>query len=176
MHKSFTKHQFCFHLTAPRLLLDDCDAWTLNASLTRLSSYRKCSKRRTLGHSAQATSLPPTEGTMKCSRIARGLRFGSDTESVADLSLRNSDWTEIEGEISNPSEVMIFRDGYVPLFTVLGLESELRLLDYLNGLGVTIDIGALSDRGFRFTKTNSNQDTTSRRNRQTQIQARSRPD
>src|SRR5437879_13179204 len=46
-----------FRLTAPRLLLDDCDAWTLNASLRRLSSYRKCSKRRILGHSAQATSL-----------------------------------------------------------------------------------------------------------------------
>jgi hypothetical protein len=27
-------------------LLDDCDAWTLNASLTTSSSYRKCSKRR----------------------------------------------------------------------------------------------------------------------------------
>jgi hypothetical protein len=34
-------------LTAPCFLLDDCDAWTLNASLTTSSSYRKCSKRRT---------------------------------------------------------------------------------------------------------------------------------
>lgn len=36
-----------FRLTAPRLLLDDGDAWTPNALLTRLSSYTKCSKRRT---------------------------------------------------------------------------------------------------------------------------------
>src|ERR1700685_1262962 len=36
-----------FRLTARRLLLDDCDAWTSNALLTRLSSYTKCSKRRT---------------------------------------------------------------------------------------------------------------------------------
>jgi hypothetical protein len=36
-----------FRLTAPRLFLDDCDAWTSNALLTRLNSYTKCSKRRT---------------------------------------------------------------------------------------------------------------------------------
>jgi len=36
-----------FRLTAPRLFLDDCDAWTSNALLTRLSSYTKCLKRRT---------------------------------------------------------------------------------------------------------------------------------
>ena len=70
------------HGVSPRLLLDDCDAWTLNASLTRLSSYRKCSKRRILGHSAQATSLLPIEGTTKCSQIARGLGFGSNMEFV----------------------------------------------------------------------------------------------
>jgi len=68
------------------LVIDDCDAWTLNASLTRLSSYRKCSKRRILGHSAQATSRLPIEGTTKCSRTALGLGFGSDTESVAEPS------------------------------------------------------------------------------------------
>ena len=37
-------------LTALRLLLDDYDAWTLNASLPILSSYRRCSKRRISGH------------------------------------------------------------------------------------------------------------------------------
>ena len=77
-------HASCrFELTVPRLLLDDCEAWTLNASLTRLSSYRKCSKRRILGHSAQATSLLPIEGTMKCSRRARGSVFGNSSGFAA---------------------------------------------------------------------------------------------
>ena len=49
----------------PCLLLDDYDAWTLNASLTTLSSYRKCSKRWILGHSAQATSLQRIEGMIR---------------------------------------------------------------------------------------------------------------
>src|SRR5580658_10457578 len=79
-----------FRLTAPRLLLDDCDAWTLNASLTRLSSYRKCSKRRILGPSAQATSLLPIEGTMKCSRTARGSEFGNGMASAAEASPQQS--------------------------------------------------------------------------------------
>jgi hypothetical protein len=78
-------------LTAPRLLLDDCDPWTLNASLTRLSNYRKYSKRRILGHLPQATSLLPIEDTTKGSHIARGLSFGGGTASAADLSLPNSD-------------------------------------------------------------------------------------
>jgi hypothetical protein len=59
------------------LMSDIGTEWTLNASLTRLGSYRKCSKRRILGHSAQATSLLPIEGTTKCSRIAHGFVFGS---------------------------------------------------------------------------------------------------
>jgi len=74
-----------FRLTAPRLLLDDCDAWTWNASLTTLSSYRKCSKRRTSGHSAPATSPLPIEGTTICSRTAPGFGSGSGMVSVADL-------------------------------------------------------------------------------------------
>jgi hypothetical protein len=49
--------------------------------------YRKCSKRRILGHSAQATSLLPIAGTMKCSHIARGFSSGGSMGSVADLSL-----------------------------------------------------------------------------------------
>src|SRR5437588_9665320 len=85
-----------FRLTAPRLLLDDCDAWTLNASLTRLSSYRKCSKRRILGHSAQATSLLPIEGTTRCSRIAHGFEFGSGMASAADQSPPRSKLGEID--------------------------------------------------------------------------------
>src|SRR5579864_765109 len=67
------------------------DAWTLSASLTRSSSFRKCSKRRILGHSAQATSLPRIEGMTKCSRTALGFEFGSGTEFVADLTLPYSD-------------------------------------------------------------------------------------
>jgi hypothetical protein len=74
-----------FRLTSPRLLLDDCNAWTLNASLTRLSSYRKCSKRRILGHSAQATSLPPIEGTTKCSLTARGFGCGSSSGFAVEV-------------------------------------------------------------------------------------------
>jgi hypothetical protein len=45
--------------------------------LTRLSSYRKCSKRRTLDHSARAISRLRIEDTMKCSHIARGFGCGS---------------------------------------------------------------------------------------------------
>jgi len=77
--------RYRFGLTAPRLLLDDCDAWTLNASLTRLSSYRKCSKRRTLGRSAQATSLLPIEDTTICSRKAHGFGSGSGTGFAAEV-------------------------------------------------------------------------------------------
>ncbi len=77
-----------FRLTAPCLLLDDCDAWTLNASLTRLSTYRRCSKRRILGHSAQATSLLPIAGTTKSSHIALGFSFGRGMVSVAEPSLQ----------------------------------------------------------------------------------------
>ena len=63
-------------------------AWTLSASLTTSSSYRKCSKRRTLDHSAQATSLLQIEGTTRCSRIALGFGCGSISASAADLNLR----------------------------------------------------------------------------------------
>jgi hypothetical protein len=41
-------------LTIATLMLDIETEWTLNASLTTSSSYRKCSKRRTLDHSAQS--------------------------------------------------------------------------------------------------------------------------
>jgi hypothetical protein len=80
----------CSRLTAPRPLLDDCDLWTLNASSTRLSNSRKCTRRLISGHSAQATFLRPIEGTTKCSPIVRGLSFGSGTASAAELKLRNS--------------------------------------------------------------------------------------
>jgi len=42
-------------LTIALPMLDIGTKWTLNASLTRLSSYGKCSKRRILGHSTHAT-------------------------------------------------------------------------------------------------------------------------
>ena len=63
-------------LTVAVLMLDIETEWMLNASLTTSSSYRKCSKRRTLDHSAQATSLLQIEGTTRCSHIARGFSFG----------------------------------------------------------------------------------------------------
>jgi hypothetical protein len=72
-------------------LLDIETEWTLNASLTRLSSYRKCSKRRILGHSAQATSLLPIKGTTKCSRIARGFGCGNGMGFAAETSPQCSD-------------------------------------------------------------------------------------
>jgi hypothetical protein len=59
------RHQCSFRLTHSGFVLDDGKGWTLNASLTTLSSYRKCSKRRTLDHSAQATSRPQIEGTTR---------------------------------------------------------------------------------------------------------------
>jgi hypothetical protein len=52
-----------FHLTVTVLVVDIGTEWTLNASLTILSSYRKCSKRRMLSRSEQATSLLPIGGT-----------------------------------------------------------------------------------------------------------------
>jgi hypothetical protein len=69
-----------------------CDGWTLNALLTTSSSYRKCSKRRTLDHSAQAISLLQIEGTTKYSHIARGFSFGSVMACVAEPNLRYSGW------------------------------------------------------------------------------------
>ena len=79
-----------------RLSVRYCGAWTLNGSLTRLSSYRKCSKRRILGHSAQAIWRPRIGGTTKCSRTARGFIFGSGLASVVELSLQYFDYREQE--------------------------------------------------------------------------------
>jgi len=76
-----------FRLTNATLMSDIGTEWTLNASSTIFSSYRKCSKRRILGRSAQATSLLRIDGMTKCSRIAHGSAFGSDMVSVADLKL-----------------------------------------------------------------------------------------
>ena len=52
-------------LTVAVLMLDIETEWTLNALLTTSSSYRKCSKRQTLDHSAQAISLLQIEGTTR---------------------------------------------------------------------------------------------------------------
>ena len=73
------------HLTIATLMLDIGTEWTLNASLTRLSSYRKCSKRRILGHSAQATPRLRIDGMTKCSRIALGFGFGNILGFVAEV-------------------------------------------------------------------------------------------
>ena len=75
-------------LTNATLMSDIEMEWTLNASLTTSSSYRKCSKRRILGHSAQAISLLPIEGTTKCSRTALGFGSGSVMGFAADLRIR----------------------------------------------------------------------------------------
>jgi len=77
-------------LTVAVLMLDIETEWTLNASLTTSSSYRKCSKRRTLDHSAPATSRLQIEGTMRRSRPARGFDCGSGMASVA-APLRETD-------------------------------------------------------------------------------------
>ena len=82
----------------PAVLLDIETEWTWNALLTTLSSYRKCSKRPILGHSAQATSLLPTEGTTRCSRIAHGLGCGSGMACVAELSPRQSGWANLRAD------------------------------------------------------------------------------
>jgi hypothetical protein len=86
MHESLKKDQSRFRLTHSHFILDDCEAWTLNASLTRSSSYWKCSKRRILGHSAQATSLRRIEGTTRCSLIALGSAFGSTSAFAAEVN------------------------------------------------------------------------------------------
>jgi hypothetical protein len=72
-------------LTNATLMLDIQTEWTLSASLTRFSSFRKCSKRRILGHSAQATSLLPIEGTTKCSLIVLGFGCGNDMDFAAEV-------------------------------------------------------------------------------------------
>jgi len=71
----------------------------LNASLTTSSSYRRCSKRRILDHSAQATSRLQIEGTMKHSLTALGSGCGSTTESAADLRLRQSNYPNKSGSL-----------------------------------------------------------------------------
>ena|SRR5579872_4609739 len=73
-----------FRLILAVLMLDIVMEWTLNALSTISSSYRKCSKPRTLGHSAQAISLLRIEGTTKCWRIARGFSFGNGMGSAAE--------------------------------------------------------------------------------------------
>ena len=50
-----------------------------------IQQLRKCSRHRISGHSAQATSLLPIEGTTKCSRIAHGFSFGSVTACAAEV-------------------------------------------------------------------------------------------
>ena len=58
--------------------------WTLNALLTTSSSYRKCSKRRTLDRSAHAILRLRIETTIRGSPIARGFGFGNGMAYVAE--------------------------------------------------------------------------------------------
>ena len=92
-------------LTNAPPMLDIEMEWTLNASLMRLSSYRKCSKRRILGHSAQATSLLPIEGMTKCSRIALGSGFGNVMASAAEPNPRYCDLGKLK---ANGHQLMTF--------------------------------------------------------------------
>ena len=78
--------QMPLRLTIATLMLDIETEWTLNAPSTTSSSYKKCSTRRILDHSAQATSPLPIDGTTKCSRIARGSASGNSTEFVAEVT------------------------------------------------------------------------------------------
>ena len=92
----FVRHgmRMPLRLTIATVMLDIGTEWTLNASLTRLSSYRKCSKHLIFGRSAQATSGLRIEGTMKCSRIARGFGYGKVMEFAAEPSPQRSDYRE----------------------------------------------------------------------------------
>src|ERR1051326_2189682 len=93
-----------FKLTARRLLLDDCVTWTLSASLTTSSSCRKCSKRRTSGHSVQVTFLLPIAGTTRCSPTALGFGSGSILASVAEPSPQSSNWEKKTANASSASK------------------------------------------------------------------------
>ena len=73
-------------LTIATLQVGYCDAWTLMASLTISSSYKKCSNRRTSGRSAQATSLLPIDGTMWHWLTVRGSGCGSSSAFAAEVN------------------------------------------------------------------------------------------
>jgi hypothetical protein len=91
---SQARHADAAPLTIAMLMSDIGTEWTLTASLTRLSSYRKCSKRRILGHSAQATSPLRIGDTTICSRKAHGFGFGSILASVAEPTPQCFDSTD----------------------------------------------------------------------------------
>jgi hypothetical protein len=97
-----------FPLTSMPFLLDIETEWTLNALLATSSSYRKCSKRRTLDHSAQAICRLRIEGTTSCSHTARGFASGSGMASVAEPSLQCSDWGS---RIARPPHKFIHTSG-----------------------------------------------------------------
>jgi hypothetical protein len=96
-------------------MLDIKTEWTLSASLTTLSSYRKCSKRRILDRSAQATSLLPIAGTTKCSRIARGFAFGSSMAFAAEAKPKAGFGFEASAAFPvEPIATLNFRAGVAP--------------------------------------------------------------
>jgi hypothetical protein len=90
--------------------------WTLNASLTRLSSYRKCSRHRILGHSAQAISWLRIGGTTKCSGTARGFGFGSGMASVAEVRPKAGLGFKASAAfpVLKPIAMLAFRAGIAP--------------------------------------------------------------
>jgi hypothetical protein len=93
----FVRHdmQVPLRLTIATVMLDIGTEWTLNASLTRFSSYRRCSKHRILGHSAQVTFWLRIGGTMKSKPAVRGFGCGSAMASVAEPSpLQHPDYRE----------------------------------------------------------------------------------
>jgi hypothetical protein len=93
----FVRHgmRMPLRLTIATVMLDIGTEWTLNASLTRFSSYRRCSKHRILGHSAQVTFWLRIGGTMKSKPAVRGFGCGSGMASVAEPSpLQHPDYLE----------------------------------------------------------------------------------
>src|ERR1700730_17880941 len=103
-------------LTIAVLMLDIETEWMLNALLTTSSSYRKCSKRRTLDHSAQATSLLRIAGTTKCSRIARGFGSGSISGFAAEVKPKAGFGFRASAAfpVSKPIAMLAFRAGIAP--------------------------------------------------------------
>src|SRR5207253_126748 len=121
-------------LTISVLLSDIATAWTLNASLTISSSFRKCSKRRILGHSAQATSRLLIESTMKCSRTALGSGCGSSTGFAAEVK---------------PKARIAFRASRFPRFKPIVTLNFRGLTDGCCGLQVAYPLDALQIKDAR---------------------------
>lgn len=65
--------------------------WTLNALLTKSNSFKKCSKPRISGRSAQAISLPQIAGMTKYTPEVPGSGSGRISVSAADPRIQGLD-------------------------------------------------------------------------------------